>query len=112
MNKYLTATQKARKDILAWLKEHERLEIPARIEYLRATYPFNGCDYDQEYHDGLITLLAASQQYPGRVCDLVAYDLLWDLWHDASTNCKKSCGRGHAYAAWNSIAGTVARELD
>src|SRR5437667_4075834 len=107
MNKYLTATQKARKDISEWLKEHERLEIHAQIEHLRATYPFKGCEYDQEYHDDCITLLFAEQQYPGRVCDLVAYDLLWNLCHDALANFKKSCGRGHAYAAWKSIAETV-----
>src|SRR5579864_2614577 len=107
MRKYLTATEIARKDTCAWLKEHERETIPARIEYLRATYPFNGYEYDQMYYDDCITLLFAEQQYPGRVYDIVAYHLLWDLWDDASTNVKKTRGRGHAHAAWNSIVGAV-----
>ena len=108
MNKYLTARQKACKDTLAWLKEHERSEIPARIEHLHTTYPFKGYEYDQAYHDNCMTLLFAEQQYPGRVCDLVVYDFLWDLWHEALAEVKKSRGRGHTYAAWNSIA----REID
>jgi hypothetical protein len=112
MSKYFTATEIARKDIFAWLKEHEREDIPAYVEHLRATYPSKGCEYDQMYYDNCITLLRLEQQYPGRVHDLVAYDFLWDLWGGALANSKKTCRSGHAYTAWNSVAGVIAREMD